>query len=464
MSAQRKTPRPPRWSNCLVADFAEGQTRLWRFGINGNQVQPQGESTVSTASRSPLKRGWRQLFQPQLNLAWLPPGQVYLRVLRLPAGDDAELGSMLELQLEKISPLPVNQIVWSYERLEAHEGDARTVVVLLATRTSVESHLGQLETAGYLADRLQLPLLDQVVTHPPAGTLTRLHFQSSGPNMHCLTAWWQEGRLESIDLIGVPDTDQGAARLIQHLTQQAWAGEMEGWLKIAPDWELVLDPTQADRWQLPLQQLTGNSCPVRPALAPTELARLSAQRVADHRSQSNLLPPDYTARYRQQFVDRLWMRGLAAVIALYLLGVLGYAATAEYFAYRNERLKRQVTQLSPIYTNALVLRERLRVFQEQATLKYAALDSLLAVSERLPHVLTLETFNFIGGDRVSVRGTVASEDQPKVNEFNADLRRAQVGGQLIFAEDGVQPPKFTLISGNIYRWDFTAKLNTPWLE
>ena len=464
MSAQRKTQRTPRWSGCVVADFSEAGPRLWKFGLSGAQVQPQGELAGASLPKGPLKRGWRQLFQPQLNLAWLPPDQVYLRVLRLPASDDAELRSMLELQLEKISPLPVNQIVWSYEVLDVADTDGHTLVVLVATRTAVEAYLGQLEAGGFLADRLQLPLLHQVVTDPPSGTLTRLHFQASGSSMLCLSTWWQEGHLEALDLIRVPDNDEGAALLIRHLTQEAWAGEMEGWLKSAPAWELVLDPERAARWQSAVQGWTTGSCTVRPALAPSELARLSAQRVADRRFQSNLLPDDHAGRYHQQFVDRLWMRGLAGLVALYLIFVVGYAAAVHFYGYRNDSLRREVTQLGPAYTNTLVLRERLRVLQEQAALKYAALDSLLAVSERLPHLLTLEVFNFQGGDRVFVAGTVANEDQSRVNEFNADLRRAQVGGDLLFAEDGVQTPRISVRAGNVYRWDFTARLNNPWLE
>jgi len=464
MSARDKKPRPPRWSSCVVADFAEGGPRLWKFGLSGTQVIPQGELAGAALPRGPLKRGWRQLFQPQLNLAWLPPDQVYLRVLRLPAGDDAELRSMLELQIEKLSPLPVNQIVWGYEVLDVPDGDGCTLVVVVASRTAVETYLGQLEAGGFLADRLQIPLLHQVVADPPSGTVARLHFQVSGSRMLCLTTWWQEGRIESLDLICVPDSDPGAALLIRHLTHQAWAGEMEGWLRSTPQWELVLEQAQAARWQSAIQGWTGQPCALRPALAPAELARLSAQRVADRRFQSNLLPQDHAARYRQQFVDRLWMRGLAAVVALYLLGVLGYAAAVQIYGYRGDSLRRQASQLAPAYTNALVLGERLRVFQEQAALKYAALDCLLAVSERLPHVLTLETFNFQGGDRLFVAGTVGTEDQSRVNEFNADLRRAQVGGQLLFAEDGVQAPKITSRGADAYRWDFTAKLNNPWLE
>jgi len=464
MSAHRKPQRPPRWSSCVVADWTEGGPRLWKFGLSGSQVQPQGELAGASLPRGPLKRGWRQLFQPQLNLAWLLPDQVYLRVLRLPTGDDSELRSMLELQLEKISSLPVNQVVWSYEVLDVDDTEDQTLVVLVATRTAVEAYLGQLESGGFLADRLQLPLLHQVVTDPPSGTLTRLHFQASGSSMLCLSTWWQNGRLESLDLIRVPDNDEGATILLRHLTRQAWAGEMEGWLRSAPKWELVLDPERAARWQSAIQGWIGDACSIRPALAPAELARLSAQRVADRRFQSNLLPDDYAARYRQQFVDRLWMRGLAALVALYLLGVLGYAGAVQFYGYHHDNLKRQTTELAPAYTNTLVLRERLRVFQEQAALKYAALDSLLAVSERLPHVLTLESFNFQGGDRVFVAGTVAEEHQSRVIEFNADLRRAQVGGELLFAEDGVQAPSISLRAGNVYRWNFTAKLNNPWLE
>src|SRR5260221_11489416 len=83
--------------------------------------------------------------------------------------------SMLELQLEKLSPMPVAQVVWGFELLQPTatpdamttlEGEMQTVIVIVVSRAYVEEFLGQLETHGYMADRLELPLLDQLRATP----------------------------------------------------------------------------------------------------------------------------------------------------------------------------------------------------------------------------------------------------------------------------------------------------------
>ena len=113
-----------------------------------------------------IAKDWRSLWQRKLNIAWLPPEHVFLRVAQFPVSDFDETLSMVELQLEKLSPMPVTQIVWSIHVLPHAEGNLQTVIVMIVARNDVEEFLGQLEGQGYLADRLDLPLLDQLQATP----------------------------------------------------------------------------------------------------------------------------------------------------------------------------------------------------------------------------------------------------------------------------------------------------------
>jgi Tfp pilus assembly protein PilN len=191
---------------------------------------------------------------------------------------------------------------------------------------------------------------------------------------------------------------------------------------------------------------------------------LAATRAARNQSTANLLPAEFATRYRQQLVDRLWMRGLGAVVVLYLLGIAAYFVGVQIETYRRDRLRQEVTLLASSFTNALTLKERVRVFQEQAGLKYAALECWRIASELLPPEVTLETINFQGGDRLFLSGTVASDNQEKVTQFRSDLRKARVEGTPVFDEDQVGSPQFTPRGPNLHRWDFTANFKARWLE
>src|SRR5262249_33604487 len=146
----------------------------------------------------------------------------------------------------------------------------------------------------------------------------------------------------------------------------------------------------------------------------------------------------FAARYQQQFIDRLWMRGLLAVGVIYIFGVLIYLGALQVLKYQTDKVTTRAAALSGSYTNALQLKEKIKVFQEQINLKYAALDCWKTASELLPPELTLTAFSFSRGEKLTLRGEVSVEDQSQVTKYNTDLSSARVAGSLLFAR--VNPP------------------------
>ncbi|HVV73724.1 MAG TPA: hypothetical protein VHI52_19825, partial [Verrucomicrobiae bacterium] len=164
--AVRKAATKPIHS-CNVLEVGAEARQVWQFDARGGGYVLNREQTVlvgETLPKSMVAKDWRSLFQPRLNIAWLPPEHVFLRVAQLPKSDFDETLSMVELQMEKLSPIPVTQAVWSFHTLPHVEDNLQTVIVMVVARSIVEEFLGKLEAQGYLADRLELPLLDQLQT------------------------------------------------------------------------------------------------------------------------------------------------------------------------------------------------------------------------------------------------------------------------------------------------------------
>src|SRR5437016_12031704 len=231
---------------------------------------------------------------------------------------------MVELQLEKLSPLPVNQIVWSFESVPQSAGELQTVIVIVAERSLVEEFLGKLESDGYLADRLDLSFLHQLVATRIDGDGAWLYIQSDESKSVCVVAWWYGGTLQQLNLLNLPAGEAGATALGEQLTNIAWAGELEGWLTSRPTWHVVADDAVAALFEPILRGWAGEPIDVVAPLAPAALAALTAQRAARADSTTNLLPAEFSARYQQQFIDRLWMGGLGALAVVYVFGVLIY--------------------------------------------------------------------------------------------------------------------------------------------
>ena len=308
----------------------------------------------------------------------------------------------------------------------------QTVIVMIVARSVVEEFLGKLEGQGYLADRLELPRLDQLQATAVSKDGTWIYPEPVGASNAALVAWWCGGVLQNLALITLPPANR-AASLKEQLLQMAWAGELEGWLTAPPAWHLVAAGATAAEWEPALREGLEQPIEVSPPLALPALAALTATRVAQAEPQANLLPVEFATRYQQQFVDRLWMRGLGAVIGLYLVGVLIYFAWLQYALFDTAKVEQQVASLGPTYTNALQLKARFQVLKDRQDLKYAALDCWKAVAELLPDGVTLDGFTFNEGKRLTLNGTAPSGQEPRrLINFDADIRKAKKDGQPLF--------------------------------
>jgi hypothetical protein len=417
-----------------VLQVSADARHLWQFTSRGRGFVLSREQTSLGAEPLPAKaigKDWRNLWQRRLNIAWLAPEQVFLRVAQFPVSDFDETVAMVELQLEKLSPIPVTQIVWSIQVLPHAQGDLQTVVVMIASRNAVEEFLGKLEGQGFMADRLEMPRLDQLRATTVTADGAWIYPDPATANPTALVAWWYGGLLQNLALVTLPSAKR-AESLKEQLLQMAWAGELEGWLNAPPTWHLVADPAVAIQWEPDLREALEQPVEVTAPPAPAALAAMTAQRVAQTEPQANLLPAEYSSRYQQQFIDRLWMRGLGTVIALYMVGVMIYFAWLQFAQMGTGKVEQEVANLGPTYTNALQLKARIDVLKTQQDLKSAALDCWKAVAELLPDTVTLEGYNFNDGRRLTLNGTAPEDQARRLTEFDKYLRAATVNGQLLF--------------------------------
>ncbi len=436
--AMKGYARKPGAASLQVANVLEVgpmARQVWQFDARGGRYALNRHETCVEGERLPsglVAKDWRALFQRKLNIAWLPPEHAFLRVAQLPRSDFEETLAMVELQLEKFSPMPVAQVVWSLHVLPHAEGNFQTVIVMIVARSVVEEFLGKLEGEGYLADRLELPLLDLLQTTAITEDGAWIYPGAGGSKNTALVAWWYGGVLQNLDLLTLPAAGANrAAALREQLTQMAWAGELEGWLKSPPEWHLVADVAAAE-WEPALREGLEQPVETITPLVTRELAALTARRSANAEPRANLLPPEFALRYPQQFVDRLWMRGLLGLGAVYLFGVFIYAALVAYANFRTTGVETEAAALANAYTNTVQLRTRYQVLKDRQDLKYASLDCWDATAKKLPENVSLDNFIFSEGRRVSLRGTAPASDVQQLFQFEKDLRQLTVNGQPLF--------------------------------
>ncbi len=454
-----------RVQSCNVLRSVGDDRHLWQFSTQGD-VALKSEVSSSAGESLPQhisQKNWHQLWQPRLNIAWLPPEAVFFRVVHLPQSNFAETLSMVELQLEKLSPIPVGQAVWSVHPMPPQPGAAadelQTLVIVFAERKHVEEHLGVLEGEGYLADRIELQALDEIAAAKVTDNGAWIYPGLAGGPSTALVAWWYGNKLQTLNSLILPDTADRADALKEQLSQMAWAGEMEGWLTALPSWTLVADDESVAQWEAPLRRGLDATIHLVKPVKPAELAALTAKRAASSDGKANLIPAEFATRYRNQFIDRIWIRGALAVVALYLIGLAIYFSIVGFQDYRVGQVESKIAGIGEDYTNTIQLRERHAVLKTRKELKFAALDCWKTLSENQPETVTLETFGFSDGRKLVLNGTAPQENNSDVLKMYADMRKATVNGQPMFDFTKGKEPELRLgPGGTIVNWNFTLEL------
>ena len=151
------------------------------------------------------------------------------------------------------------------------------------------------------------------------------------------------------------------------------------------------------------------------------------------------------------------MRGLGAVLAVYVLGVMVYLAGAGWQGMRTEQAVGSLANLSRTYTNALQLKAKLDILQNRQALKFASLDCWKITAENLPVNITVQTFEFKDGKHLTLSGVAPDEQRTDVTDFNEALRKATLNDLPLF--DKLEPPqmKLTPDRANV-SWSFSGDL------
>ncbi len=449
--------------SCNVLERNWDSRRLWRFSAGGGQVKKAGESSGLPSDPLPTKqvtKGWSSLWHKSVNIAWLPQDQVFMAAVKVPRTDnDEELRTMIEFQLERISPLPVTQIVWGFEKAphNPHMPDElRTAIVVIASRSALEKQLGELENDGYQPDRLDIPFLHHLLTMPITDDGVWIFPFAARDRAFCVAAWWYHRTLHSVSLVNLTEESRWQEEVLSELNKVAWAGEVEGWITGDPSVHLVCDDDAAEIWSPLLAEACGSEVTRSAPPDSAELAALNARRVANGDATANLLPAERAIRYRQELTDRIWMRAVGALIVIYMIGVGCYFGWLQYLGIQKSEVEQRIAALTDDYDKVKEMRTQIEIQEKQVNLRYASLDTWKAVSETLPGDLTLTALDFMRGERVRLVGTARNRQSSKVTDFNEDLGNYTLDGRPIFEAGG--PASITMVQNGQIQWNFTCTL------
>ena len=440
---------------CTLLHLTPNGWHAWLF-----ECGPRTRCVASTKGdpEKPLPKSFQKRalsFQPHEIIAWLPPERAFVRVLELPPCEPHEIPSMIELQLESLSPVPIAEIQWSWTELPSPNTEGRRILVLLMPKGAVEAALEQYEQIGCYADRLDYPWIFGLLEKPQEENAVQIWIYPTPEGALVLAGFWHAGKLEHALLIPLPQGEQ-AAPILRNLLQQAlWAGELAGWYHASTPWFVTLSEENQALLRPVFESFGPERLEIQTDLQPSRLA----ERLAQQPTGLNLLPADKAQAYRQRSRSRAGLLIAQAALLIYLFGALGYLIVFNIQQFRLDETQMRVAQLYHAYTNALALKAQVQILQEQLDLRFAALDCLKAISEHLPPEMRLDYFQFSNGKTLSIQGTVPSDRQDRVTAFNEALARVTVNGRKLFRS---VVTKTILVRGNApARWNIVCELETP---
>ena len=435
------------WSSCNLIEPAIEGSRLWQFSASSKKVRLSGDLRVSENEEPPAKvvsKTWTDIFSRKMNIATIPTEEVFLRVVNLPECEPEELLPMLEFQIEELSPLPLAQVVWSAEKVPGatNENGNQTVIVMIASRDSVESRLTDLESLGFLADRVEVPKLREFFAIESRDDGSHIQLIQGADSVLAVISWWFEGQLRDVNSFNLPDQEASREALVEKINRVTWAGEVSGWMPAEATCHLAKCGDVSADWQEALTRCFGGRIREVEPMSEVDLATATVE-YATKTAAPGLMLEDYAKRYRQRFQDSLWMEGIKGVVAMLLLGLVAYFGYGNYLQSKLDDLVLQAKREGAQFTNALSLKARVETLEKRKALKFAALEAWYKVSVELPQELKFSELTFTSDRTLSgktsrqlrIRGSADTGTKNLIFNYQEALTRMEArDGNTLFSE------------------------------
>lgn len=340
----------------------------------------------------------------------LPSSQLLMRILELPSCNAAELKSMVELQMDQISPFPVEQLTVSYEVLSQNENHSRVLAV--AAQRKIVDTLGDLfkEQKVYIRslDAEVLAWWSLLITHgkvPCQGRVVLILEEHTEFSM--IVA--DDGVpvcFRSLELFHNFDADAVMDEIIEEvrytlLSLEAEYGaceqcRVEIWSETEFPARLIgLLETQCKG---SVQQHDLRSIPP----VSEGLALRTAERRLHH---AELVPREWVELQRRKRLVKIITIASIALLSLWLavVAIAGTVFTCRQAAYN--RVRKEAARYEGPARAAQAAREQMLSLEQYSDRSHSALECLRAVTLVLPGNVELASFSYKKGDAVNLRGS-----------------------------------------------------------
>ncbi len=426
--------------DCRVAELAPPPA--------GETVAPDLEARMKEAAAA--ARGL-------LSLA-LPAEKVLLCVVDLPTSDPAELQGMVELQVDKFSPFPVDSMAISFEILATREKTTRVLIVAIQreildtltqplVRTGLMPHwidvdiMGWwhlLQAAGQVAERGQ----DVILLLAPGGAQLLISLDGAPVVLRAL------GRP------GAASSAEFQAELAEEIGYTLTALETEWGAPESARISLWSNDPESAALAGRLREECGLDVATHPLtdLPPLSegIARRSAARAG---VVLDLAPREWRELENTRQARRVFVAATSVFLALWLIVVSVFAAGLQMQRKQIAALKTAVEAVEGPAEEVRRLQAKVRSFEAYSDRTHSALECLREISVLLPNGVDLTSFIYKKEVALSLRG-VCSSPEP-IYDFIQSLEKSAKFERV--KAEGVS----TKMDGNVPKSQFGVTMTLP---
>ncbi len=463
-------PRP--WAAIVFGEGVLDMTVARGSGAAVSVLRETSADLSTTAETAPaeLKTAWKVAVQtlrgqvdPKEHRVVTAIGceDVMCQTLDLPTSQPGELKQMLDLQIDGLTPLPLEEVVYGFESLEVRENQTR-VLVAIARKDAVNDRVEALETAGLPPEIVAVDALSvfrELLRRellPRDGQVHAL-VMLNGAAAHVIV--YTQGNPLAIRtiLLGAdfPSNPDAVALLREELQRTLVATETEH-----PELTIgrVTFLTRGDAFKAAAEQVAAGWQTRTDFLSngtvPSAAVSLGLQSAAGATAQLNLLPDEWRQRRRAAQTRRRLITAGAIALAAYLVALGAFAALLTARRAHKNKVDAEIKQLTPSYDAARRLYEELVAMQHQLDTKSSALEVLRQTSILMPDSLKLTQFQF-KKDATQTTLTLKGQAQSAtlVNDFIGQLEKCE-----LFAK--VTPGQMRSEPSGLTRFDILCTLKT----
>lgn len=415
------------------------------FDVNDAAVPSAIKQKCGSAITGPI--GWA-----------VPASTALLKVVDLPSTDPAEIRGMVDLQADKFSPFPIEQVAISFEIIQQLDSTSRVLIAL--TRLEQITNLGTMfAKAGFYTKHVDIDILGWWYLLKENGKVP-----NTGRHVIFVTRGNEWQLLATND--GVPiafrsiviNPDQSAEAIAARLSDEV----LQTIISMEVDWGAA--ETTFSLWcaeEPPAQILAGLNAAGVPLNGFQKLSDLPplteglARRFCSLNDRSlNLAPPKWAEDENNKQARRTVLTASIFFVAVWLSLVVVFLVFFNLQMNKTEKIRNNAAQLESSAREVRQIKSKVLTLEQYADRSHSALECLREITSLLPKGVVLTSYVYKKANQINVRGSAESEE-PIYNLIQA------MGKSPLFKEVKASGITSKDMGGGKIKTEFTLQIHLP---